>query len=102
VATKTFDTSRSVLFDGVVLPGGDDVGVLAADERVLEFVRDAYRHKKTIGLAAGATAVLNAAVPAGSSTEGVVVASGAGDLAEQFLAALAQHRHWARPQDYRP
>ena len=56
----------SVLFDAVVLPdGAGAVRALAADGRVLEFLKDQYRHCKPI-LALGAASALleKAGIPA--------------------------------------
>jgi catalase len=96
----------SVLFDALLLPGGAaSVLALAACGPAVSFVIEAYRHGKPIcvigeglqllsplGLADAQTA---AAVP------GIVV--GRNDphqrtqLAHDFAAAIAAHRHWARP-----
>ena len=45
----TFEATASVLWDAVVLPAGTDAQTtLQADERVLEFVKEQYRHCKLI------------------------------------------------------
>ncbi len=45
----TLENSPAVLFDAMVLPGGPTaVGALAQDGQVLEFLKDQYRHCKTI------------------------------------------------------
>ena len=54
----TLENSPSVLFDALVLPDGDKaVRALAADGHSLEFLKDQYRHCKSI-LALGASSLL--------------------------------------------
>ena len=55
-ANATLENSPSVLFDGIILPGGDGaVRILAECGQALEFLKDQYRHGKTI-LALGTSA----------------------------------------------
>ncbi|MEP7306383.1 MAG: DJ-1/PfpI family protein [Acidobacteriota bacterium] len=96
----------SVLFDGIVLPGGErTVQALAADGRALEFLKDQYRHCKPMLVLGDATAVLGkAGIPttltSGEPDAGVVIGqlddSGVSDA---FINALAQHRHFDRETD---
>ena len=54
----TLENSPAVLFDALVLPGGPEaVDALCLDGHALEFVKDQYRHCKTI-LALGDSAKL--------------------------------------------
>jgi catalase len=100
---RTFCTTSSVLYDGVLIPGGTSAQTLAVLGDALHFVMEAYRHCKTIGVVGegvqllrtlGLTAEDAAAVP------GIVV--GRNDppsrpqFAQEFLAALGKHRHWSR------
>jgi catalase len=79
------------------------VQALLANGQALEFVKDQYRHCKTILAFGGAAAILRAAgipetLPDGTADPGLVVdASGAGP--DVFIAALAKHRHFARETD---
>ena len=58
----TFEATASVLWDAVVLPAGSDAQTtLQADQRVLEFVKEQYRHCKLI-MALGEVDTLVAAV----------------------------------------
>jgi catalase len=90
-----------VLWDGVVIPSGD--GGLAALGQAVDFIKDQYRHCKTI-LALGAKsalverALLPATLPDGSDDPGVLL-SRSRDAADAFIAALAQHRHYERETD---
>jgi len=97
----TMETAPAVLWDGVVVPGRD--AALAALGQAVEFVKDQYRHCKTI-LVLGAKsalverAMLPAALPDGSDDPGLLVAR-SDDAAAAFVAALARHRHYERETD---
>jgi catalase len=97
----TMETAPAVLWDGVVVPDGD--GGLAALGQAVDFVKDQYRHCKTI-LALGAKsalverAMLPATLPNGSDDPGVLLAP-SGDAAGTFIAALGRHRHYERETD---
>jgi catalase len=103
----TLETAPGVLWDAVVLPVGEDaVAALAADGHAHEFLKDQYRHCKTI-LALGSSADLlanlgiSAALESGSADPGVLV-FGAEDLeaaVAAFIEALIAHRHYARETD---
>jgi len=106
-ATATFENAAPVLFDGLVLPGGDaGVKRLAARVEVMDFISNQHRHGKTL-LALGAAHTLleragaAAKLPGGEPDPGIVV-----DVQSQldvavalFIAALGKHRH---PQRERP
>ena len=98
----------SVVFDAVVLPDGEAaVKALAADGRMLEFLKDQYRHCKPILiLGAGTELIAKAGItvtlPSGKPDTGLVVvaASESGDKAfDAFKKAIAAHRHFARETD---
>jgi catalase len=77
---------------------------LRADDRTLEFIKDQYRHCKSI-LALGESAELLQAcgidptLPHGQADPGVHVASDAASVTDDFVAAIAKHRHFARETD---
>jgi len=111
----TLENSPAVLFDGVILPDGknphgadtDDAPV--ASEAVLDFVRDQYRHCKTLLAQGRGARVLEEAGIAqtlanGERDPGVIVVDGDGDGdgGDRFIAALGKHRHWDRDQDRAP
>jgi catalase len=109
-------TDPSVLFDGAVVPGGDNaVEGLSADPDVLRFLAEAFRHGKTVGavgagiellVAAGLDAVEFAAEAAEPmDSHGVVMTRASGDVTafvEALAAALALHRSWDRPAPRHP
>jgi catalase len=102
----TLENSPSVLFDAMVLPDGTAaVENLALDGHTLEFLKDQYRHCKTI-LALGASSLLlekvgiNAQLPNGTEDPGLLIESSSSGLDTQaFIAAIAKHRHPARDTD---
>jgi catalase len=102
----TLENSPSVLFDALVLPDGTEaVESLARDGRALEFLKDQYRHCKTI-LALGASSMLveqagiSPQLPTGADDPGLIMAASSEALDPQiFIAAVAQHRHLARDSD---
>jgi catalase len=101
----SLEAAPAVLFDALVLPGGAAaVKALRADGRTLEFIKDQYRHCKPI-LAFGAGAQLlsacgiDATLPDGQPDSGLIIASETDAGTDDFVAALATHRHYARETD---
>jgi catalase len=107
LATKTFQTTGSVLFDGLLVPGGaPSIAGLAGSAAALQFIREAYGHYKPIGAASegvslaqqalGQAAALMPDTSHGAPASGVSFGQGAGEVAKGFLAALSRHRAWDR------
>jgi catalase len=102
----TLENSPAVLFDALVLPDGTEaVESLARDGHTLEFLKDQYRHCKTI-LALGASSMLlqkvgiEAQLPSGTADPGLLMqASADGFDPQEFIAAVGKHRHPARDTD---
>jgi catalase len=101
----SLEAAPSVLYDAVVLPdGAAAVKALRADGRTLEFVKDQYRHCKPI-LAVGAGDELLTAcgidtmLPDGQLDPGVLTTSDGSTAGDDFIAAIAKHRHFARETD---
>jgi catalase len=100
----------SVLFDAVFIPGGTaSVEALKGEATAVHFVNEAYKHCKALA-ATGAGSDL---LPIGSRADagpgdgkrgqrapepGVVIGGDGqlGKVAEDFIAAIAQHRAWSR------
>jgi len=99
-------TASSVLFDAVYLPGGEkSVSTLSNEPSAIEFIREAYRHCKAIGVSHQAVDLLKAAsLPNTDQDEGVVIGSATaeGKLFTDFIAAVARHRNWTRELLIRP
>ena len=103
----TFENNPSVLFDGAVLPDGRAAcDTLVMDGRVAEFIRDQFRHAKTVlALGAAAEVLEGLGIPTELSTgerdPGVILGGGhkGRSFAKGFIAALAKHRHPQRETD---
>jgi catalase len=99
----TLETTPGVLFDAVVVPDGTAaVKALAQDGHALEFLRDQYRHCKTIlALGAGSELLKQAGIALSDEASGVLRRGGTGDgaVAKAFIAAIAKHRHFERDAD---
>ena len=103
-ANKSLENSPSVLFDAIVLPdGADAVKALARDGHTMEFLKDAFRHCKTI-LALGASDTLldqAGMLELTSKDPGLMWCEPAMVEAAipAFIAAIAAHRHAQRDTD---
>lgn len=111
----SFLTSSSVLFDAVYIPGGEkSVHALQMEEDAIDFVKEAYKHCKTIASTGAGNRLLGKACPGqdgpdheGDRTatdEGLIIGR-EGDsnlVVAAFIKAMAQHRHWARELKAQP
>lgn len=91
-ADASLDNHPSVVFDGAVVVGGADaVQRLASDGRALEFLRDAYRHGKTLmGAGDGVQVYAAAGIDPDPNDGGLLLG---GEDPQAFIAALGKHRH---------
>jgi catalase len=95
----------AVLYDALVLPDGSDaVEALRTDGRTLEFIKDQYRHCKPMLVAGASRTLLDAcgiptAPAAGQPDAGLIIVADAGAAADDFVAAMARHRHFSRETD---
>jgi len=106
----SFLTGSSVLFDAVYIPGGDaSVEALRQEAEAHEFVSEAYKHCKAIAASGSGVRLLATSLARQFSEEeapgkqvavnqGVVSGRDAsiGNVANAFIKAIAQHRHWER------
>ena len=101
------ENSPAVLFDALVLPGGSEaVEALCRDGHTLEFVKDQYRHCKTIlGLGDSQKFSPRPAFPSrcppGKQDPGLLIEGQEGSQADAqaFIAAIGRHRHVDRDRD---
>jgi len=106
----TFENSPCVLFDAVVLPAGPEaVSNLMSDGHTLDFVKDQYRHCKTLLVLGSASELLEKAgipftLPTGDADPGLLVEAQDDSYAspEAFIEAIGKHRHPVRDQDPPP
>ncbi|MDP9899016.1 catalase [Variovorax ginsengisoli] len=103
----TMENSPGFLFDALVLPDGVAAAeALARDGHTAEFLKDQYRHGKTI-LAMGASqgllgdAGIPLTLPDGSADPGLILtdAVGVASAVPSFIAAVGGPRHSARETD---
>lgn len=94
-ADASLDNQPSVLFDGVVVPaGGDALARWRQDGRALEFIRDSYRHGKTLlALAEGGGLLEAAGLDLANRDDGLVIGDAPASAATAFIKSLARHRH---------
>ncbi len=118
-AQMTFLTAASVMFDAVYVPGGQQsITVLKNEAQAIHFVEEAFKHYKPIAAAGEGVdllamanlkgvALANEKSPNGFSSEmGVITyrhdtnrnGSGMNTLAQEFVKAIAAHRHWMRTE----
>ena len=109
-AEDSIFTTSSVLFDAVYVPGGKAaIGALKMEGQAIEFLVDAFKHYKTISATgAGVDLLVQAGIrgakphpqagPDADPSAGVIVGDDTqtARVAKQFIAAMAQHRHWSR------
>jgi catalase len=110
-ADFSFLTGSSVLFDAVYVPGGEDS--VASLKKVAEagtFLREAYKHCKTVAASGAGVELLESTgiisqtsgkdgkADRSSSQAGIVASreAAAGKLSPEFIKAIGQHRHWER------
>lgn len=105
----TFATMPSVMFDAVVIPGGNDSAVfLTGLGDAVHFVLESYKHGKTIcAVNEGAQLLSTLGFSADKNPEVITMPTGGvlladarkvmdGQLSQDLIAAIAQHRHWDR------
>lgn len=94
-ADASLDNQPSAVFDGAVVPGGGmAMDRWRQDGRALEFVRDTYRHGKTLlAMGEGADLLEAAGIDPAWRDDGLVVDRAPAQAAKLFIDSLARHRH---------
>ncbi len=101
----SIEATPGVLYDAVAIPDGEQAAkTLATAGPALEFLKDQYRHCKTILAAGASAAVLRAAgipeaLPDGQPDPGLLTGKAGEAIVDAFLNALAKHRHFERETD---
>lgn len=99
-----FFSSSSVLFDAVYIPNATNIATLEANDNVIEFNNDAYRHCKVIGAEEGTdkllskTTIGNKLADNKEKTLPGVVMGGDKAFADEFISELRKHRIWEREE----
>ncbi len=105
-ADASMENEPGFLFDALVLSDGE-VGVttLMRDGHTMAFVKDQYRHGKTIMVMGASRELLDKAdvsdkLPNGKPDRGILVScAGAASSLDDFVKAVAMHRHPERETD---
>ncbi len=105
----TFTNMPSVMFDAVLIAGGaQSAAAMASMGEAVHFVLEAYKHCKPIcAVNEGVQLLASLGFAQGKNAEqvtqpaaGVIVGDARkapeGQLSQEFMAAMAQHRHWDR------
>lgn len=93
---ERYDTTASVVFDAVYVPGGESVSELMTIPEALHFVAEAYKHCKPIGADKEGVNLLKTALPEDKIPSNGVITSG---NLEEFVNAIKQHRFWEREEN---
>ncbi len=100
----TLETMPSPMWDAVVIDGSADA--LAQVGAAVEFVKEQFRHCKTMLVLGAAPALLAAAGIDGPADSGFIDASGQGAGAkaaiDAFIKAAGRHKHYEREKDPSP
>lgn len=91
---KIFTSTYPVLYDSIYIVGGRSHNQDKFNQDVMNFVHEAYKHYKPIGVASNANDFIQKAE--NSNLAGVVFAEDNPDFAHEFVAAIAQQRFWDR------
>ncbi|MDW0117496.1 catalase [Sporosarcina thermotolerans] len=95
VLNKTFLTTSPVLFDSLYVVGGNAKNQAKFKSDIEEFINEAYRHYKPIGVASTGEPIFNQSIA--KIGPGIVIASQAGaNFPADFIQAITQQRFWDR------
>lgn len=105
-ADASMENEPGFLFDALVLSDGEaGVTTLKRDGHTMAFIKDQYRHCKTIMAMGASKALLDKAdvpvkLPDGKLDKGIIVSgANAMSLLDEFVKAVAMHRHPERETD---
>ncbi|MFV5695218.1 catalase [Flavobacterium sp. LB3P122] len=97
---QSFLIASSVLFDAVYIPGGKNSGFLSSNADAIEFINEAFKHCKVIGI--DEFEILNKTnidVKSDKNAEqGIIINSKTTDknFTNAFIDAMGHHRFWNR------
>lgn len=91
---RTFQTAYPVLYDSIYVVGGKADNQKYFYQQIQEFIHEAYKHYKPIGIATSAEGSIRASEE--NNLEGVIFAQENPKFANDFLIAIAKQRFWNR------
>jgi len=96
-------TCSSVLFDAIFIPSGrNSIDKLALEDKIPDFLNDAYKHCKVIGAAKEGKELLEEInafrklAPENLKEYGIITDEVKKDFASSFIEAMGEHRIWIR------
>lgn len=91
---ETFLTVHPTLYDALYVVGGGADNMKKFTMDIVDFVNEAYKHYKTIGIASTGKVFFEASDA--DAGPGIIMNEGTGVFADNFINAVAAHRHWNR------
>ncbi|MGM8364937.1 catalase [Virgibacillus sp. W0181] len=91
---ETFHTKYPVLYDSFYVVGGNAENQANFNNSIMEFIHEAYKRYKPIGVATTATSYIETAE--NNNLAGVVFAANNPDFGNDFVTAIAKQRFWNR------
>src|SRR5690625_4685499 len=91
---ETFTTKYSVLYDSLYVVGGKVKNQKGFNQNILDWVQEAYKHYKPIGVATTGTNYIHSRQ--NNNLAGVVFAKDHSNFAQNFVDAIAKQRFWNR------
>ncbi|MGM0636927.1 MAG: catalase [Pseudomonadota bacterium] len=103
-ANRSLENAPGFLFDALIVPdGGEAIQALAANGHTMDFIKDMFRHCKTIlALGNGQELLAMAGIrPDTVEDKGILMADtvDAAEIATAFISAVAAHRHLSRDSE---
>lgn len=91
---ETFLTKYPVLYDALYVVGGNSENQAKFMQDIQEFIYEAYKHYKAIGVATTGQSYIHSTQ--NNNLAGVVFAANNPNFGDDFVKAIAQHRFWTR------
>src|SRR5690625_2406390 len=91
---KIFTSTYSVLYDSIYVVGGNTENQAKFNQNVQDFIHDAYKHYKPIGVATTGQSYIHTTDE--NNLAGVVFATNNPDFGNDFVQAIAKQRFWDR------
>lgn len=91
---KTFLTTSPYLFDSLYVVGGSAKNEAKFLQDIMDFVSNAYKHYKPIGVASTGQSYIQTSKE--NNLAGVVFAANNPNFEQDFVSAIAQQRFWNR------
>ena len=91
---ETFLTVHPTLYDAIYVVGGEADNQKKFTMDVVDFINEAYKHYKAIGIASTGKVFFEQSN--GEVGPGIITNENTISFADDFINAVAEHRHWDR------